>query len=284
MIICTNIVSLQKAITKYVKEHKNIGFVPTMGALHDGHLSLIKQSNYQQNITICSIFVNPTQFNDPTDFEKYPKTIEQDLQLLEATNCAIVFLPTVTEIYPKGLQNHKQYDLGFLELSLEGSTRPGHFQGVCLVVERLLEIVQPNFLYLGQKDYQQCMVITKLVKLMQLENKINIQIGATVRETNGLAMSSRNLRLNESQKKDAAQIFQLLTFIKKNIETISINELIAFTEKKLIENNFDKIDYITICNATNLQPITSFDANTKTIALIAAFIGGVRLIDNLLLN
>lgn len=284
MIICTNIVSLQKAIAKYLKRTNKIGFVPTMGALHDGHLSLIKQSNDQQNVTVCSIFVNPTQFNDPTDFEKYPKTIEQDLQLLEAANCAIVFLPNVQEIYPNGIQNTKQYDLGFLEERLEGSTRPGHFQGVCMVVERLLEIVQPNYLYLGQKDYQQCMVITHLVKLMQLENKINIQIGATVREQSGLAMSSRNLRLNEMQKEHATQIFQSLKYIKEKIETVSVNELIAFTEKKLIENNFEKVDYITICNASTLQPITSFDKNTKTIALIAAFIGGVRLIDNLLLN
>lgn len=284
MIICTNIVSLQKAIAKYLKRTNKIGFVPTMGALHDGHLSLIKQSNDQQNVTVCSIFVNPTQFNDPTDFEKYPKTIEQDLQLLEATKCAIVFLPSVQEIYPNGIQNTKQYDLGFLEERLEGSTRPGHFQGVCMVVERLLEIVQPNYLYLGQKDYQQCMVITHLVKLMQLENKINIQIGATVREDSGLAMSSRNLRLNKMQKEHATQIFQSLKYIKEKIETVTVNELIAFTEKKLIDNNFEKIEYITICNASTLQPITSFDKNTKTIALIAAFIGGVRLIDNLLLN
>lgn len=284
MIICTNIISLQKAISKYLETPTNIGFVPTMGALHDGHLSLIKQSNSQQNITICSIFVNPTQFNDPTDFEKYPKTIEQDLQLLHEANCAIVFLPNVQEIYPNGTKNTKHYELGFLENCLEGSTRPGHFQGVCMVVERLLEIVQPNFLYLGQKDYQQCMVITQLVKLMQLENKINIQIGATVRETSGLAMSSRNLRLTESQKKEAAQIFQLLSFIKENIDTIPLNELVVTTEMKLIEHHFEKVDYVNICNATTLQPIDSFDKNTKTIALIAAFIGGVRLIDNLLLN
>lgn len=284
MMICTNIESLQKNISKHTQNQKNIGFVPTMGALHDGHLSLIKQSNNLKNVTICSIFVNPTQFNDPTDFEKYPKTIEQDLGLLEEANCSIVFLPNVKEIYPNGTKNAKEYNLGFLEQCLEGSTRPGHFQGVCQVVERLLEIVQPNFLYLGQKDYQQCMVITQLITLMQLEDKINLQIGATIREPSGLAMSSRNLRLNEMQKKDAAQIFQSLSYIKEQIEKVSVNELIAFTEKKLIENNFERVDYITICNATTLQPITSFDKNTKTIALIAAFIGGVRLIDNLLLN
>jgi pantoate--beta-alanine ligase len=284
MIICTTVSSLQMELNKLKKLNQSIGFVPTMGALHKGHLSLIEQCKNQNDVTVCSIFVNPTQFNDSADFAKYPKTVEQDLFLLEDVDCTIVFLPSVEEIYPKNNTSIKQYNLGFLETTLEGSARPGHFQGVCQVVERLLTIVSPQVVYLGQKDYQQCMVITQLVELMGWKNKLKIEIEATFREPTGLAMSSRNMRLTDAQLIDATAIYQSLQFIKNNISTTPIESIIAHTEQYLLQHNFEKIDYIAICNAESLAPITNFDTQTQTVALIAAFIGGVRLIDNLILN
>ncbi len=271
-------------LNKLKKLNQSIGFVPTMGALHKGHLSLIEQCKNQNDVTVCSIFVNPTQFNDSADFAKYPKTVEQDLFLLEDVDCTIVFLPSVEEIYPKNNTSIKQYNLGFLETTLEGSARPGHFQGVCQVVERLLTIVSPQVVYLGQKDYQQCMVITQLVELMGWKNKLKIEIEATFREPTGLAMSSRNMRLTDAQLIDATAIYQSLQFIKNNISTTPIESIVAHTEQYLLQHNFEKIDYIAICNAESLAPITNFDTQTQTVALIAAFIGGVRLIDNLILN
>ena len=175
-----------------------------MGALHNGHVSLISQSKKKTDITVCSIFVNHAQFNNPDDFEKYPSTIENDILLLEESGCDILFIPSEDEIYPDAASKNKHFELGYLEKVLEGEFRPGHFQGVCLVVERLLNIVEPDFLFLGQKDYQQCLVIKKLISLMQ--KNIKVIICPILREKNGLAMSSRNLRLNEEEKEFSISI------------------------------------------------------------------------------
>ncbi len=284
MIICTTISSLQTNLEQLKKQGKKIGFVPTMGALHNGHISLIQQSKNYHYITVCSIFVNPTQFNNSADFAKYPKTIEQDILYLENATCDVLFLPTVKEIYPNGIELNKQYKLGFIETVLEGSSRPGHFQGVCQVVERLLRIVEPHFLFLGKKDYQQCMVITQLVSLMSWTEQLQIVIGETLREPSGLAMSSRNMRLTEEQKLNATAIFSTLQFIQQNIFNLSINDLIEQSTYFLHQNEFEQIDYVAICNATTLEPIQEFNSDIQTVVLIAAFIGGVRLIDNLVLN
>src|SRR5215468_2087012 len=176
MVIFKTARDLQGYLDKYRKKGKSIGFVPTMGALHDGHLSLLKSSKSHNTVTVCSIFVNPAQFNDPKDFKKYPTTLEQDIFKLETAGCDILFLPPVEEMYPNGIADKKQYDLGYLDTLLEGKFRPGHFQGVCMAVERLLEIVLPDNLYLGQKDFQQCMVINKLIQLMGKENQIHTNI------------------------------------------------------------------------------------------------------------
>lgn len=284
MIICTTISSLQTTLQQLKKQGKEIGFVPTMGALHNGHISLIQQSKSYQYTTVCSIFVNPTQFNNSADFAKYPKTIEQDILYLEAANCDVLFIPTVDEIYPNGIELNKQYKLGFIETVLEGSSRPGHFQGVCQVVERLLRIVEPHFLFLGKKDYQQCMVITQLVSLMNWTDQLQIVMGETLREPSGLAMSSRNMRLTEEQKLNATAIFSTLQFVQQNISKLSITELIEQSTYFLHQNEFEQIDYVALCNATTLEPIQEFNATIQTVVLIAAFIGGVRLIDNLVLN
>lgn len=273
-----------KPLTEYLNREKNAGkktgFVPTMGALHNGHLSLIAASKSCNDITICSIFVNPTQFNNPEDFKHYPITIEKDIEQLIASGCDILFLPDVQEIYPSGYKkNH--YDLGNVENILEGFYRPGHFQGVCQVVDRLLEIVAPNELYMGQKDFQQCIVIKKLLHLTGKDKTIHLNIKPTVRETDGLAMSSRNLRLNGEEKKLATSIFEELAFIKKDFHSNSLNALKQQAEEHLKQKGF-AVDYVEIANANNLNTINN--SNEPAVALIAASIGKVRLIDNLILN
>src|SRR5436190_4833396 len=173
------------------KKDRQVGFIPTMGALHQGHISLIKSSKINEAITVCSIFVNPTQFNDRKDFNKYPATPENDIYLLEKADCDVLFMPSEREIYPDSF-NKTHYDLGYLETILEGKYRPGHFQGVCKVMDRLLHIVNPSHLYLGQKDYQQCMVIRKLIQIVGLSKSVEITVSSTLRENDGLAMSSCN--------------------------------------------------------------------------------------------
>ncbi|HQX71473.1 MAG: pantoate--beta-alanine ligase [Chitinophagaceae bacterium] len=261
----------------------SIGFVPTMGALHTGHLSLIESSIKANPVTVCSIFVNPTQFNDPKDFEKYPITIEKDIELLANAGCDILFLPSVKEIYPDELSPSLKYDLGYLERILEGRFRPGHFQGVCMVVHRLLEIVMPDNLYLGQKDYQQCMVIKKLIALIGLSNAILVNICPTLREPDGLAMSSRNVRLNEDERIKATAIFRNLSFIKENLTTGDLKGLKETAFRNLSEAGFN-VDYIEIADANDLSIIDDWDGQKKLVALAAAFMKEVRLIDNILLN
>ncbi len=273
---------LQQFIQQQRAQSKIVGFVPTMGALHQGHISLINKSKTQCDVTVCSIFVNPTQFNDAKDFEKYPVTIEQDIYMLEMAKCDVLFLPSVEEIYPNEIAKNKQYDLGFIETVFEGAYRPGHFNGVCMVVERLLHIVNPNQLFLGQKDYQQCIVIKRLVELMKAE--IEVVICPTSREENGLAMSSRNKRLSDEMKDRAKIIYQSFNKIKKDIAANNAAELVITAKESLLQNGFDKIDYLSLANAKTLAPIALWDGNTQLVILVAAFTEGVRLIDNMVLN
>lgn len=289
MILFKKTTDLCKWVDAQRKKEDLIGFVPTMGALHDGHISLVDASKKKDTITVASIFVNPTQFNDPTDFKKYPVTLEKDIYLLEKAGCDALFLPAVEEMYPdasqgdmvgRGFTPKMHYDLGFLETVLEGKYRPGHFQGVCMVVHRLLEIVNPHHLYLGQKDYQQCMVISKLVELIVLKNKIEIIICPTLREADGLAMSSRNMRLDEDERKKAAAIYRSLNMIKENAATEKPAELKMKAQLILEEAGF-KVDYVEIADAGNLSPVNSWVQ--KNVALIAAYMNEVRLIDNLVI-
>lgn len=285
MIICKTITTLLSTLNKHRLQNNKIGFVPTMGALHEGHISLINQSNQTADVTVCSIFVNPTQFNDVKDFKKYPITIENDILLLEKAQCHILFLPSVQEMYPNGTVIHEHYNLGFVETVLEGKFRANHFQGVCMIVERLLRVVEPHYLFLGQKDYQQCMVIKKLIALMNWENKTELIIGKTLREISGLAMSSRNMRLTEEEKEKATVIYQSLLFLKNNCNNYPFDTLIQMVTEDLQHAGFKKIDYLAICNVENLKEVFSIETNRKLIALIAAFApNGVRLIDNMLLN
>ncbi len=262
------------------KRGQSIGFVPTMGALHPGHISLIAAAKKDNDVVICSIFINPTQFNNAKDFEKYPVTTEKDIQLLEAAGCEILFLPDKQEIYPETDHSPLHYELGHLENILEGFYRPGHFQGVCMVVDRLLQLVQPDKVYIGQKDYQQCMVLKKLVEILDL--KIEMIVCPTLRETDGLAMSSRNMRLNDAERQKAVFIYDTLCFIKKEIRPGNVDDLIERARYNLVEEGF-RVDYIEIANAQNLDIVHEWDGTTPLVALIAVFLNEVRLIDNLLL-
>lgn len=268
----------------YLQQQKSlqqtIGFVPTMGALHAGHLSLIKLSAQQNAITVCSIFVNPTQFNNPDDLKHYPVTIEKDIEQLIKAGCQVLFLPTVAEIYPA---NYKPiyYNIGKLESMLEGQYRPGHFQGVCQVMDRLLHMVDPDNLYLGQKDYQQCMVIQKLITLINKQDTILLTIAPTQREASGLAMSSRNMRLSEAELQKASTIFQSLTYIKEQLFKNPLSVLQTQATHQLQQQGF-MVDYVTIADGHTLE--SAEDTNGKRVALVAATLGNIRLIDNLILN
>lgn len=280
MLIFKKIEQIQLYLNKERLSGKQIGFVPTMGALHEGHISLIKAAQKENEVTVCSIFVNPTQFNNATDLQKYPRTIEQDIEMLTGSCCDILFLPEVSEMYPDGQQMSKQYDLGYVETILEGAYRPGHFQGVAQVVERLLDIITPHQLYLGQKDYQQCAVIEKLIEIKQLPVKLHIVL--TMREADGLAMSSRNRRLTEPQRNLAGLLYQCLVSIqaKQGIQQFSIVKKECFD---ILEKKGFKPDYIELADAVTLEILNDYEPDRKMVALIAAFIGEVRLIDNLIL-
>jgi pantoate--beta-alanine ligase len=265
------------------QQGKKYGFAPTMGALHEGHISLMNDSKKKDDLLVCSIFINPTQFNDPTDFEKYPVTLEKDIAMLESAGCDVLFLPSITEMYPQGTNPAMHYDLGYLETILEGHYRPGHFQGVCMIVHRLLEIVKPDNLYIGQKDYQQCMVIKRLIELIGMNELIHLNISPTLRENNGLAMSSRNMRLGEDQRIKAAAIFQTLHFIKEQLQKGDLTSLKKKAISKLGEKEF-KVDYVEIADADDLRIVDHWDGKQQLVALAAAYLDKVRLIDNILLN
>jgi pantoate--beta-alanine ligase len=262
-------------------EGKTIGFVPTMGALHEGHIHLIDACRSVSGLCICSIFVNPAQFNDPKDFEKYPVSLEKDIQMLCLVEADVLFLPSVREIYPQGERGLESYDLGELEYLLEGRYRPGHFQGVCQVMSRLLGLVKPDHLFMGQKDFQQCLVVQRLIQLLQIS--VQFHIVTTVREADGLAQSSRNRRLTPLQRKNAAAISQTLGEIRENIQSGETAQVLERAKEKLQAAQF-KTDYVSIARATDLQPIPKWNGKEKAVALIAAYQGEVRLIDNMLLN
>jgi len=273
-----------KEVKNYLERQKplkkKIGFVPTMGALHQGHLSLLKRSREICSITVCSIFVNPTQFNNTMDFQKYPKTIENDILLLEENGCDVLFLPDEKEIYPSEESREKHFDLGYLETVLEGKFRPGHFQGVALIVEKLISIVNPDSLFLGQKDFQQCLVIKRLIEIMNKE--IQLIICPIHREESGLAMSSRNVRLNSSERNLAAELHRALVSIERQLTKDNFLTLKNKAINDLQKKGF-KVDYLELAKKNTLELVSHFNEEDELILLIAAFLGDVRLIDNLLI-
>ncbi len=268
------------AILQKIREEKrSLGFVPTMGALHAGHISLIDQAHKETGFTVCSIFVNPAQFNNPEDLLKYPITIEEDIKKLEKSGCDLLFLPEKDEMYPAG-QLPVHYDLGDLENILEGKFRPDHFQGVCRIVDKLLTAVMPDTMYLGRKDYQQCLVIKRMMDVRGFETKLSIC--DTVREHDGLAMSSRNMRLNPDERILATKIIESLMIIKDNIVP---GDLRAIKEKATahLESRGFKTDYIEIADAETLSAENTWNGKKKIVALAAAYLNDIRLIDNVVL-
>lgn len=271
---------LQKFVGRQKAAGKSVGFAPTMGALHEGHASLIKKAKQDNDLAIASIFVNPTQFNESSDLEKYPRTEDKDLLLLEKVGCDLVFLPPVEEVYPPGLDTSLSLDLGYLVQPMEGAFRPGHFEGVVEVVHRLLQIVQADRLYMGQKDYQQFAVVQEMIR--QLNLPVQIVRCPIIREEDGLAKSSRNVRLSPSARNKAPQLFQLLQTAWEQFAqgvhpaTISQKAMQALQEIP----NF-KPEYFSIVDATSLQPITSANQQHQgVVACLACWAGAVRLIDN----
>jgi pantoate--beta-alanine ligase len=268
-------------LTLTIKNRKQtIGFVPTMGALHLGHISLVNQSKKENDFTFVTVFVNPTQFNNADDLVKYPRTEKQDLALLEQAGVDAVFFPTVEDIYPNGeLTEH--FDFGGLENKMEGEFRPGHFEGVGTVVKRFFEIVQPDNAYFGEKDFQQLQIIRKMV----LTQKLPVQIipVAIKREEDGLAMSSRNQRLTPEMRKEAPLIFKVLNEAKIHLENHSIAETKKFVEKRL-ESSPLVLEYFEIAEENTLERATQKESTQKIRAFIAVYAGEIRLIDNLRLN
>lgn len=281
MILFKKSADLQRWVFEQKNKGKKTGFVPTMGALHEGHLSLIAATQSTTDLCICSIFVNPAQFNDRKDYEKYPISLEKDIEMLAKADNDVVFLPSEEEIYPGGETGLETYELGSLETILEGHYRPGHFQGVCQVMSRLLDIVKPDHLFMGQKDYQQCLVVKKLISLLQIQ--VQFHTVPTVREADGLAQSSRNRRLTADQRENAVAISQALHDIRGKLASGNEGPVLEMARERLDTAHF-KTDYISIARASDLQPIQNWNGKEKAVALIAAFQGEVRLIDNILLN
>jgi len=270
---------LQDAVASLRRKGKTIGFVPTMGALHKGHLSLIKQCIDDNDICVVSIFVNPTQFNNPEDLEKCPRDLKRDTEYLIGMGVDIVFAPSVEEIYPE--PDTRQFDFGQLDKVMEGEHRPGHFNGVAQVVSRLFDIVEPDKAYFGEKDFQQLAIIRVMVK--QLGLPVQIVPMPIVRETSGLAMSSRNERLSLRQKEQAVNISKTLFWSKDEMYMrLSVRETI----RQVIEtiNSFDglKVEYFEIVDGSTLQPVEEWDESDYVMGCIAVFCGEVRLIDNIM--
>lgn len=273
MLIYKSVNELQQFLTQ--NKHKTIGFVPTMGALHQGHLSLIQASQQKADVTICSIFVNPIQFNKQEDLDNYPRNVDADVLILESVNCDVLFLPSVEEMYPT--KQYKNFEFGNLAEVMEGEHRPGHFNGVANVIERFFAIIYPNYAFFGEKDFQQLAIVKALTKLLGLKTEI---VGCPIlREDSGLAMSSRNERLSTEQRKNAAVIFEALTFIKKNYLKHDISEHKSYFVNTISAKNM-KLEYIEFADGNSLQPIQNFSETKYCVVFIAVHIGKVRLIDN----
>ena len=268
-----------KTLQDYLQENttKSIGFVPTMGALHIGHLSLIEASQKKCDITICSIFVNPTQFNKKEDLIKYPRNTAKDLQMLESTNCDVVFIPSVDEMY--GEYEQKEFDFGALGDVMEGEHRPGHFNGVANVIQRFFEIMNPTCAFFGEKDFQQLAVVKELAKQIKSPTEV---IGCPIfREDTGLAMSSRNERLSVNEKDVASEISKALQFVCEHKKSHTVTELKSYFSKQMSQHSIFDPEYFEIANAETLEPVNNWKEAENFIAFTAVNLNGVRLIDNM---
>ena len=283
MEIYNTVQTLQQRLYQLSRAGEKIGFVPTMGALHEGHLTLILDAMEENDTVVCSIFVNPTQFNDPNDLIKYPRPIEKDIQMLQSVGCQILFLPEVEEIYPQDLVE-PEFDLNGLDLPMEGAKRPGHFKGVVRVVYRLLDIVKPDSLYLGQKDFQQYSIIAQMLR--QMNSRIRLVRVPIVREIDGLAMSSRNVRLSENGRELAPILYKVLQELEYYVNSqpfpIPKNAL-ALAQELFKKHGIENIDYFEIVDGNTLKELHSFEDSNFAVVCAVIIIDGVRLLDNVIL-
>ncbi len=279
MIHVTTITGLNEALSPPRKQKKSIGFVPTMGALHNGHLELIRRSKKENDLTVCSLFVNPIQFTNPNDLNRYPRMPEQDARLLLAEGVDLLFAPTDEEMYPPGEEPQLSLDFGKLDRVMEGRYRPGHFKGVAIVVKQLFEIVEPTRAYFGKKDFQQLAVIRYMVQVLGIP--VDVVPCETVREPDGLAMSSRNLRLTIGERQAASRIYDVLMFTKANAGKFPVKKLQAMAMKRLLEVPAFRPEYFEIVDAVTLLPVHSWKETEQAIACTAVYVGDVRLIDNM---
>ncbi|MCF4100478.1 pantoate--beta-alanine ligase [Gillisia sp. M10.2A] len=274
--------ALQSVITALKEDKSVIGFVPTMGALHEGHLSLVKQAANSCDVVVVSIFINPTQFDKDSDLKNYPRTLESDLNLLKELNLNIlVFTPNAEELYD-GKITAEHFDFDGIEYEMEGKYRTGHFDGVGTIVKKLFEIVQPNFAFFGEKDFQQLQIIRKLTQKHKLPVEV---VGCEIqRESNGLARSSRNERLKAEERENASFIYQILKKANMKFGTESAKEISEWVKKEFQTHPFLKLEYFEIANSHTLKTVIDKESGTPYRAFIAAYAGDVRLIDNMALN
>ncbi len=278
MQVATTVEQLKQTIGKEREQGKQVGFVPTMGALHKGHVTLVEQAVGSTDFVVVSIFVNPTQFNNPNDLKTYPRTLEHDLEKLEEAGASLVFVPSVVEIYPE--PDTRVFDFGNLDKVMEGQHRPGHFNGVAQVVSKLFGMVNPHKAFFGQKDFQQLAIIRRMVEMLNLN--IEIVSCPTVRESDGLAMSSRNMLLNPMQRASAPIISKTLTQARNFKQQLSVKEMIEWVNNEINKNPELNVEYFEIADAKTLQPVNSWNDSTQLVGCIAVQVGQVRLIDNIL--
>jgi pantoate--beta-alanine ligase len=275
-----NTIAALKSLLEPIKSaQQKIALVPTMGALHKGHVSLIEIAKQQADVVVCSIFVNPTQFTDPKDLEKYPRPLEHDMKMLLEAGCNVVFMPSVTEMYPKPETWH--IDLGPAEFLLEGEFRKGHYQGVTQIVKKLFDAVNPDVAFFGQKDFQQVLMIKNMVAFFQLP--VQIVSCPIIREEDGLAMSSRNIHLNAADRKNALVLSQALNYVKDHFDQESIPDLLLKAKSMIHAIPGVELDYFTVANGETLEA-ESDKSRHNIVALVAAKVGETRLIDNMILN
>lgn len=277
MEIISKIADLQARIQKFKADGKKVGFVPTMGALHAGHASLVNRCVSENDYCVVSVFVNPTQFNDKNDLQHYPRTPEADCALLEKVGCSIMFMPTVDEMYPE--EDTRIFDLGSVAEVMEGRYRPGHFNGVAQIVSKLFAAVMPHRAYFGEKDFQQIAVIREMTR--QLQFPIEIVSCPIVREADGMALSSRNTRLSTSQRKNAVNISQTLFKSRTFAEQHTITETIAYVTDTLNTIEDLQVEYFEIVDGNSLQAVASWDDAAYIVGCITVYCGEVRLIDNI---
>lgn len=268
---------LRKELHAVRKEGKSIGLVPTMGALHEGHASLVKRAVAENDIVVVSDFVNPTQFNDKNDLLKYPRTLDADCELLEKNGAAYVFAPSVEEIYPE--PDNRQFSYAPLDTVMEGKYRPGHFNGVCQIVSKLFLIVEPDRAYFGEKDFQQLAIIREMVRKYPFN--INIVGCPIVREADGLALSSRNTRLSAEQRIQALQISKTLFDSLEYAKSHTLGETKQYVENRIAESEGLRLEYFEIVDGNTLQTVSEWDDSDYIVGCITVFCGDVRLIDNI---